>query len=468
VQRLVLRLGELIWLLLAIGLTSGLENLLVALLCAWVAVIALDGSLPATACAVAGAAGGLLALSGLRLTEASVAVAAGQAILVVAIGGASRLVAGPRRRTAPQVGVAPLEAHRALLEAVSDPVLLVATDSLEIRGCNAAAVNALGAGADDDRLVGQRLDQVLDFGTEGELEDARRRVTEGDAVRDLAATIRADDGQTRSLLLNLALIHMTPDAGCLQVVARALPDVSAAPASRPAHDYVSHLIPSLTHELNSHLGTIRLSAELACATGTMPDCQVLQEEVGHCQRVLQTVVTQMLRASAPPTDDTDEPPQTNLAQAIENAVMLTQPQVLGNDIDLQVRLPQGPLPPVVVHLHEVQEALVRIILRSAQSLHELAPPRKLSCGVTVQEGSVVLVVAHAGSGLRWGELAAANGQEGANPRGDDRIWTVIREGLTRFGGSLTASNSVAGGVRFRIVLPTADPGEERSSYVHAG
>jgi C4-dicarboxylate-specific signal transduction histidine kinase len=40
-------------------------------------------------------------------------------------------------------------------------------------------------------------------------------------------------------------------------------------------------------------------------------------------------------------------------------------------------------------------------------------------------------------------------------RGDHRVWNIVREGVTRFGGTLAVSNGLNGGARFRITLQTA-------------
>jgi len=65
-----------------------------------------------------------------------------------------------------------------------------------------------------------------------------------------------------------------------------------------------------------------------------------------------------------------------------------------------------------------------------------------------------LTLADLGPGLKWGELAAMNGSA-APSRGEHRVWRTVREGITRFGGTLAASNGLNGGARFRIALKLA-------------
>lgn len=343
--------------------------------------------------------------------------------------------------------------------AVADAVFEVSPGDFVVTDCNPAAVALFGGGTPDGNLVGLPLDEVLGCSDVGFVDQCQRRLAEEGSVHAATASALSEDREPRTLVLDLALVRANGHAAYVQVVARVTADGENGASGRsswPDYDFVSHYIPPLTHELNNHLGAIRLSAELADVSGIMPDVKAIQDEVDHCQQVLQTVVTQILRASAPVPANPAVAPVSDLGQVIENALLLAQPQILSQGIQLQLNLPSGQLPPVSGHAHELQEALVRIILHSTRALRENSHPRPLSCHVSLRDGEVGISFTHAGKGLTWGEMAALNGQSAVVPRGEQRTWTVVREGVTRFGGTLTAANSIAGGTRFRITLKAAE------------
>jgi len=83
-------------------------------------------------------------------------------------------------------------------------------------------------------------------------------------------------------------------------------------------------------------------------------------------------------------------------------------------------------------------------------------PRTLTLVADTREGWAELTLTDFGPGLKWNELAAINGHSVPVSRNEQRVWNLVREGITRFGGSLTASNGLNGGARFKITLPIAD------------
>jgi C4-dicarboxylate-specific signal transduction histidine kinase len=149
-------------------------------------------------------------------------------------------------------------------------------------------------------------------------------------------------------------------------------------------------------------------------------------------------------------------PTCDLQKAMEHALLLVRPQVLSSGTELQLALPEEPLPTVVGHPYELQEVIVRTVLSATRAMREQDPPRTLSLQATVHDGKVDLTLGDLGPGLRWGELAAANGYMALCGKDEHRGWCVVREGVTRFGGTLVASNGLNGGARVRITLLVAE------------
>jgi signal transduction histidine kinase len=218
-------------------------------------------------------------------------------------------------------------------------------------------------------------------------------------------------------------------------------------------DFVTHYIPSLTHEVNNHLAAIRLAAELAATTAQPPDYEQMILMVDHCQEVLQTIVLQMLRA-ATPTITPVEVPYSELRKVIEQALLLTRPQVLSSGTQVQLKLPEN-APRVAGFAYELQEAMVRIIAHSTKAMRDREPPRILTISANVKdsEGFVELTVTDSSEGLPLNNIAAINGRYSPRRGDQERTWELVRESLCRFGGRIHATNGLNGGARFRIELP---------------
>lgn len=469
-RRAAVLLVDLAWLLTALWLGQGLQHLLLPLVFVMVAAAAWRGESWELSAVLLLVIGGLVALAGLGLSGTSLTMVAVQAVALGATGGAVRLLTRGTRATAGYLDGGHDSAYDALVQASPDAVFALEPRTLVIRSCNPAALSRFGDDHSGESLVGRTLDQVLAFRDPTFVATCRERLDRGEAVHATATPIVGPDGREQDVLIDLTPSAAEGPGRYIQAIVR-VPEQACGsepePPPWPDYDFTSHYIPSLTHELNNHLGAIRLSAELAASTGVPPDCAMIQSEVDHCQQVLQTVVTQMLRASRPPVANAAVRPQCDLGQAIENCLLLAQPQILSEGIQFRLSLPSTGLPTVVGNTHEIQEALVRMILRSARALRERDHPRILKCHASVHADEVTITFSHGGSGLTWGELAAVNGQTGVVPRGEHRMWSVVREGITRYGGTMSASNSVARGVQFRITLKVADAHAEGSVYEQA-
>lgn len=468
-RRATVLLVDVGWLLAALWLGQGLHMLVLPLLFVIVTVTAWRGERWELAVVLLLITGGMVGLAALGLSAMTLTTVAVEVVVLAASGGAVRMLTRGTRAAPGSTGAAADTAYETLLQASPDAIFALDPKTFRIRSCNPAAVSRFGDDQSGEGLMGRTFGQVVTIRDEEFLPACRERLARGEAVHAATATAIGPDGREMELLMDLTPSAATGPGRYIQAIVR-VPEPACDPepevSSWPDYDFTSHYIPSLTHELNNHLGAIRLSAELSASTGVPPDCSMIQSEVDHCQQVLQTVVTQMLRASRPPSANTARP-RCELGQAIENCLLLAQPQILSEGIQLRLSLPSTGLPAVAGNMHEIQEGLVRIILRSARALREREHPRVLKCHASVHADEVTIAFSHGGSGLTWGELAAVNGQSGVVPRGEHRVWGVVREGITRYGGTMSASNSVARGVQFRITLKVADAHVEGSVYEKA-
>lgn len=454
--RLAVPLLDLAWLLFAMRLADGAQGLLLPLLYVVVAAATVRGRQWEVGATLAGAITGTFALvlcysRGLGLTSA-----VAQISLLAASTLAVRLMAVSRGARQCDADPATAALYENLAETTSDAVFTLDPETWHINYANPAAMLLCGASDPAASPVGKPLDEAIHFSDKAFLKTCRKRLAEDDFVRGAVTTCEQGDATPQRITVNMSPARVERNVSYIQVVASITDETAEAqPAGEqyPGYDFACHYIPALTHELNNHLAIIRLSAEVASATGRMPDFSMIQQQVDHCQEVLQAVVVQVMRASTP-TKAAEGVPTADLGKVIEHSLLLTRPQVLAHGIQLQLALPAPPLPRVMGHVYELQEALVRIILYAVEAMEDLDQPRLLSWHVVAREDTVELTLADLGPGLKWGELAAINGSA-APSRGQDRVWKTVREGITRFGGTLAASNGLNGGARFRITLKMA-------------
>lgn len=447
--RIVVPLFDLAWIMFAMYLTNGLNSFLLPLLYIVVATASMRGDRWEIGTSLAGSLTGIFILATIHHDQADWPFAAAQAALLAAGALAVRLTAGVQFR---RVAQASRELYKDLLATTSDAVFTLDADEWMICEANPAAVALF---ADPmKQLKEQPLASVIHFVDTAFLKTCREKLSHNEPVRDALTYATSRDDKRLTLRFNLSPFWQQDDAHLVQAVIEVTEDVEALPKTRPTpsdDDFSLNYIPSLTHELNNHLAAIRLSAELAEATGHTPDFKTMQQQVDHCQEVLQTVVLQMLR-SATPVHSTEGIPTAELSQAVERALLLTRPQVLTAGVNLRVSIPAD-LPQVACFTHELQEALIRMIIHSVKLLSTAEQPRNLSLSAKVKGEHVEVLMIDDGPGWGARELSVLNGRSVVPCRAEDRGWDIVRDAICRFGGKVQASNGLNGGIRFRMTLP---------------
>lgn len=463
--RLVVPLLDLAWITFAMYLTHGLNSFLLPLLYVVVAVVAMRGDRWEMGTTLAGAVTSIFVLAIAHHSGGSVALAAAQSTLLAAGALAVRLIISTRPLHESAHDPTQL-LYDELLASTSDAVLRLSPDDWRIIDANPASLALLGYGngnGDSHAVVGQSMVSVLRFDDPTFLPACRARLAEDEPVRASLTHAWTRDGRDLCLKFSLSAV---PDHGKGPGFIHAVVEVGddqmpagAAGCARRSADFITEYIPSLTHELNNHLAAIRLAAELAEATGKAPDFAQMQSQVDHCQEVLQTVVLQIM-SSAAPIQTPAKTPVCNLRTVVERALLLSRPQVLSSNVQLQLKAPNE-LPQVNGFAHELQEALLRIVIHCAKGMTEQEQPRALTITISPREEEVEVILRDCGTGLSWGDIAAISGRQVPISKSEEREWETIREGICRFGGTIHATNGLNGGARFKITLPIAE--EQRGS-----
>ena len=457
--RIAVPLFDLAWIMFAMYLTDGLSSFLLPLLYVIVAAAAVRGNRWEMGTTIAGAITGIFILASTRATGPNLALGVAQATLLAAGALAVRLTATVSENESEQSDTDQL--YSALISSTSDAVFALNPDDWTVREANPAAEKIWGNAPGD--LIGRPLDKVLVLRDHAFPQACRDKLAQHEAVRDAVTYAHGREGEPLVLRVNLLPAPADGAAGVLYALIEVTEEQVATHPATPLRrdDFSVNYIPSLTHELNNHLAAIRLSAELAATTGRAPNYEEMQQQVDHCQEVLQTVVLQILRASAP-VQTPDETPTSDLRVVVERCLLLTRPQVLTNGIQLQVNLP-AELPPVAGFTYELQEALVRVLIHSVKAMANQEPPRTLSLSVMPRGHELELLIIDTSEGFSSRELSVLNGRYTAVSRAEDRNWEVVRDAICRFGGLVAASNGLNGGMRLKINLPTVAPVVEVSA-----
>lgn len=447
--RAAVPLFDLAWIMFAMYLTDGLSSALLPLLYIVVATVAMRGNNWEIGVTVAGAITGIFILASTHVTGSSFSLAVAQSALLAAAALAVRLTAASSG-SAPEVQRS-RALYRALLANTSDAVFTLNPVDWSILEANPVADDLITGDVGPD-LTGQPLEKVIRFQDHAFADVCRKALARTHEVRNAVTYVQAHDGRRLMLRVNL-LASDADETGTVQAVMEIVGDDEAAVAAQPPRrdDFSVNYIPSLTHELNNHLAAIRLGAELAATTGATPDFEEMQRQVDHCQEVLQTVVLQILR-TATPLPSNGQAPLCDLQVVVERCLLLTRPQVLTGGVQLQVDMPST-LPPVRGFDHELQEALIRVLVRSIKAMAHQDPPRLLTLRVASKLNDVEITLTDSAEGLTSRELTIANGRFAAVSRAEDRTWETVRDAVCRFGGTVNASNGLNGGMRVKISLP---------------
>jgi signal transduction histidine kinase len=447
--RVAVPLFDLAWISFAMYLTDGLGSFALPVLYIVVAMAAMRGDRWEIGMSLAGAITAIFVLASVRHNGPNLTLAVAQATLLAAGALAIRLTVG--ETAASEAANDNGELYETLLSKTSDAVLVLDADTWEVRQANPAA-EALYAHQPEAGAPPKPLDELVQFTDKAFLKTCRQTLAGGENVVDAITYAEGRDGAKLMLRCNMTMVHRGEPEEFVQAIVEVVEEAEVQPLCMPQRDDFSvNYIPSLTHELNNHLAAIRLSAELAATTGRAPDFADIQNQVDRCQDVLQTVVLQILRASGP-TVVPDTPPAADLEQALERVLLLTRPHVMTNGVQLQVNIPHG-LPPVVGFAHEVQEALIRIIIQSVKGMAGRDTARVLGLTVTPRPTSVEVLITDGGPGLNARELAVIAGRSVAVSRAEDRTWEIVRDAVCRFGGDIQATNGLNGGMRLRLLFP---------------
>lgn len=447
--RIAVPLFDLAWITFAMYLTDGASSVVLPLLYIVVAMACMRGARWEVGMTLAGAITAIFVLASTSETGDTLRLAVANATLLAAGALAIRLAV---KDALPETVETPNDRlYETLLRTTSDAVLSLRPSDWHIVEANPAAQKIFGE--EDAPLTDTALDEAIDFTDRAFIRTCQRLLEDDQPVVDALTHATGRKQEKLTLRCNLFKVGAGTAEEFIQAIIEVIEEPEAVEKTQATirDDFSLNYIPSLTHELNNHLAAIRLSAELAATTGRMPNFDHLQEQVDRCQDVLQTVVLQILRSAAPVVTP-ERSPEADLRTVMERVLLLTRAQILTSGIHLQVDLPDA-VPTVMGFAHELQEALIRIIIQSIKGMASDDKGRTLQLSVLPRTRTVDVLIVDEGTGLGARELALLSGKTIAVSRSGDRTWEVVRDAACRFGGDIRVDSGLHGGMRLRISLP---------------
>jgi putative PEP-CTERM system histidine kinase len=211
------------------------------------------------------------------------------------------------------------------------------------------------------------------------------------------------------------------------------------------------------HDLKNLAASLSLVARNAESHGRDPAFQESAlKTVGRTSEKIMALVQRLSRRGEAPFE---HHPPADLRGIVEETVAS-----LDGGFSIDVSLPEGTLPRVAAHRHEVQQVLLNLLLNAREALEGGSPATAggkgaIRLGVAVQDGRAVIEVADRGPGLSAAALQRLFEPFRSTKDGGLGIGLYeCRRIVERLGGRIRAASVVGEGTTFRVELP-AGPGD---------
>ena len=222
---------------------------------------------------------------------------------------------------------------------------------------------------------------------------------------------------------------------------------------------VGQMSAGITHEITQPLGAIRTLTGNSQAFLDRGDLDTVRSNLGVIARLTDQMgeIVQSLKGfarKAPP-----QPRSTDLAQAVNNALLLFMSRIRQEDVTLVNDCPEG-LAQAWCDPNRLEQVLVNLIGNALDAMRG-QPERTLHLHTALDvEGRVRLMVDDSGPGLSpelQDRLFAPFFTTKPHGHGLGLGLAISRDIIRSFSGELSADNRPEGGARFTVVLPERHP-----------
>jgi len=337
----------------------------------------------------------------------------------------------------------------------SDDALLIVDPAWQVQEANATAVSMLGNG-DGPRLAGKNLLELLQLRHPEGLRPYQDQILAGESVSQIPLTTTGGNGTPHTLLFSALPVT---EENQITIINVAIRDITELCQTRQDLKHlekfvaVRHVLTSLGHSLNNPLAIIRMSIQVAQAIGEEPDWDEIIRQVDRYDAAIRGLEVY--------TTGRDEgTPVTDVNEVIQQAVVLTQPQLMITGVELEQDIPAR-LPLAHAHRHSLFHSFVNIITYGWQALEHWPGPRKLRIEGQRRSDGVEIRFRTTGPSPEAGEVpellkgarTAAASEDEFMDVGLPVVYSTVRQA----GGQVSVSpDRHEGGTLIKIILRAAN------------
>jgi len=340
----------------------------------------------------------------------------------------------------------------------SDDALLVVDPAWRVQEANATAVRILGNG-DGPRMVGKNLVELLQVHHPEGLRPYQDQVLAGESVAEIPLTTAGRNGRPHKLLFSAVPITEGSQITTINVALRDITDLSQTQQElKHLEKFVAvrHVLTSLGHTLNNPLAIIRMSIQVAEVIGEEPDWHEIIRQLDRCNAAIRGLEVYVAGRD-------ESIPVSNVNEVIEQALVLTQSQLMITGIELEQDIP-AKLPLAHANRHSLFHSFINTITYVWQTLEDWPGPRKLHIKARRRFEGVEISFRSTGPSPEPGEvpqlLIGAPTAAASEDEFMDVELPVVYNTVRQAGGQLSVSpNRQEGGTLIKIILPAANEEE---------
>ena len=228
----------------------------------------------------------------------------------------------------------------------------------------------------------------------------------------------------------------------------------AAIASDARIKAVGELASAVAHDLNNLAGIALLAANVGMRSPA--DAFDMLPRIERANRAIGDLVARLQRLARAPSA---EPEAANLAQIVEDIVIMVKPLLHERSIELDAELPT--VPTVRCDAVLVHQVVLNLVINAHDALEEVpADRRRIRIRLRDDHGVVRVIVADTGPGIAPAVLAQLF-QPFITTKRNAHLGlglAAAQAALRPFGGQIEARNTPNGGAVFEVTLVVAPPG----------
>lgn len=223
---------------------------------------------------------------------------------------------------------------------------------------------------------------------------------------------------------------------------------------------VGTLVSGIGHEINNPLYVLQAAAEALESENNIDDCRIYGHEIlKQAKRIGATVKTLSLYARPGSRHDLQ---RVDIAVAVAEAVYLARNSVRGNQVEFSIDAEPGWQ--ILAKTEEIQQILFNILRNAIQAS---ADGGRIEVVAMQQADRVEVQIRDFGSGIPeeylqrvFDPFFTTKGPD----EGEGLGLYIVRQIVTRYGGTIDVESADAGGSRFVIRFPAADRKNDQEGH----